>query len=77
MTDESHWSDRFDASGVLDAMELGQHKAGQWKLKGGEICVMRKAQKQVEECFEIWQSGDRIEYRSNGVVLTSGVLRRE
>ena len=77
VTDGSHWSDRFEPGGTLNEMELGQRKPGTWKLQANEMCVTRKARKPVEECFEIWQSGDQIEYRGDGVTLTSGVLRKE
>jgi hypothetical protein len=77
VTDGSHWSDRFEPGGALDGMELGQRKPGTWRLQGSEMCVTRKARKPVEECFEIWQSSNEIEYRDNGVTLTSGVLRKE
>jgi hypothetical protein len=74
VTDESHWSDRFESNGTLHAMELGQRKLGTWKLQGNEMCVMRKARKPIEECFEIWISKDNIEYRRDGITLTTGVL---
>ena len=77
VTDESHWSDRFDPNGTLNAMELGQRKLGTWRLQGNEMCVTRKARKPVEECFEIWLSQDQIEYRRDGITLTSGILRKE
>jgi hypothetical protein len=77
VTDESHWSDRFESNGTLNAMELGQKKLGTWKLQGNEMCVTRKARKPFEECFEIWQSHDQIEYRRDGIALTTGVLRKE
>lgn len=77
VTDGSHWSDRFGPGGKLDGMELGQRKLGTWRLQGNEMCVTRKARKPVAECFEIWQSSNEIEYRGDGVTLTSGVLRKE
>jgi hypothetical protein len=77
VTDESHWSDRFEPDGTLRAMELGRLKPGTWKLRNNEMCVTRKARKPVQECFEIWQSQDQIEYRRDGIALTTGVLRKE
>jgi len=74
VTDESHWSDRFESNGTLNAMELGQRKLGTWKLQRNEMCVMRKARKPIEECFELWISKDNIEYRRDGITLTTGVL---
>jgi hypothetical protein len=58
-------------------MELGQRKSGSWKLQRNDMCVTRKARKPIEECFEIWQSSDQIEYRRDGITLTSGRLRKE
>lgn len=77
VTDESHWSDRFEPHGTLRAMELGVPKPGTWKLEGNEICVVRKAKKTATECFEIWTSGDEVEYRRDGITLTTGFLRHE
>lgn len=77
VTDGSHWSDFYQPGGMLDAMELGQRKPGTWKLNGDEMCVTRKARKPVEECFEIWQSAQQIEYRGGGVTLTSGILQKQ
>lgn len=77
ITDESHWSDRFEPNGTLRAVDLGVVKPGTWKLQGDEICVVRKARKPVTECFEIWVFKDEVEYRRDGITLTSGVLRNE
>jgi hypothetical protein len=77
VTDESHWSDRFEPDGTLRAVELGVPKPGTWKLEGNEMCAVRKAKKAVTECFEIWVSGDEVEYRRDGITLTTGVLSNE
>jgi hypothetical protein len=77
VTDESHWSDRFEPDGTLRAIDLGVLEPGTWKLNGNEMCVVRKAKKPVTECFEIWASGDEVEYRRDGITLASGVLRKE
>jgi len=77
ITDQSHWSDRFNPDGTLKAVDLGVVKPGTWKLAGNEMCVVRKARLPVTECFEIWIRNDEIEYRRDGIVLTAGVLRNE
>ncbi|MDB5807934.1 MAG: chrO [Betaproteobacteria bacterium] len=77
ITDGSHWSDRFAARGVFDAMELGQHKSGNWRIDGNDMCVTRKSRKPVEDGFEIWLAEERIEYRRDGVILTTAYLRKE
>jgi len=77
VTDKAHWSDRYDPGGTLRAVDLGVSKPGTWKLEGSEMCVVRKAKKAVSECFEIWASGNEIEYRRYGITLTTGVLSNE
>ena len=77
VTDRTHWSDRFEPDGTLNAVDLGILKPGTWKLEGNEMCVMRKARKPVTECFEVWISKIEVEYRRDGITLTSGVLRKE
>lgn len=77
VTDGSHWSDRFEPDGTLRAVDLGVSKPGNWKLQGNEMCVVRKARKPVTECFEIWVFKDGVEYRRDGITLTSGMLRIE
>lgn len=77
VTDKAHWSDRYDPDGTLGAVDLGVSKPGTWKLEGSEMCVVRKAKKAVSECFEIWASGNEIEYRRDGITLTTGVLSNE
>jgi len=77
VTDQSHWSDRFEPGGVLRATDLGVPKPGTWHLSGNEMCVVRKAKVLATECFEIWIRNDEIEYRRDGVTLATGVLRNE
>lgn len=76
VTDESHWSDRFEPNGALKAIELGQERHGTWKLSGDELCMTREAKKPVMECFEIWLHNDEVEYRRDGVTVAAGVLRK-
>jgi hypothetical protein len=75
VTDDSHWSDRYEPDGTLNALELGVAKPGRWRLARDEMCVVRKAKRAVTECFEIWAAGDAVEYRRDGVTLTTGRLR--
>lgn len=77
VTDGGHWSDRFEPDGTLKAIDLGVSKPGTWKLQGNDMCVVRKARKPVTECFEIWVFRGAVEYRRDGITLTSGMLRNE
>lgn len=75
ITDDAHWSDRYDADGRLIAMELGKVKHGRWRIAGNELCTLREARKPVEECFEIWAAADEIEFRRDGITVISALLR--
>jgi hypothetical protein len=77
VTDTSHWSDQFEPNGTLRGMELGHVKLGTWKIVGDDMCVVRKARKPSEECFEIWMSKDQVEYRRDGFTVTSGILHKQ
>jgi hypothetical protein len=75
VTDESHWSDRFEPEGIFIGIELGKVERGTWRLAGDQLCVKRQTGKPVTECFEIWLDHDEVEYRRDGVTVGSGVLR--
>lgn len=75
ITDDAHWSDHIYPGGVLRAYDLGQLKTGTWKLDGDEICLTRAGKKPTTDCFEVWVSADRIQYRRDGVVIAEGHLR--
>jgi len=53
VTDESHWSDRFEAEGIFIGIELGKVERGTWRLAGDQLCLKRQTEKPVTECFEI------------------------
>lgn len=78
ITDDSHWSDTFQPDGVLKAYELGRLQIGSWKIADNELCLTRKQRKKTAtECYEIWLSNDRVEYRRDGVTVAEGFLRAE
>lgn len=73
-TDEGHWSYRFLPDGVWKGMELGRSLNGRWRIDRNELCVTRDSKKADTECFEIWLKKDEMEYRRDGVAVTTGVL---
>jgi hypothetical protein len=76
VTDESHWSDRFETSGSLRAIELGHEKRGTWTIEGDELCMKRETRERVTECYEIWLYKNEVEYRRDGVTVAVGVVRK-
>lgn len=75
VTDDAHWADRFLPDGVLDSHELGEPRRGTWVIERDELCITRKAKHPVKECFEIWARGIEVEYRRDGVVVVTGLIR--
>ena len=72
ITDESHWSDYFQADGKLKSYQLGHLKFGTWKIEENELCLKRKESE--IECFEVWLSNNRVEYHRGGVTVVEGFL---
>lgn len=80
VTDDSHWADQFLADGKMGGHQLGQAQTGTWTLsKSGEVCTVTKTRTKPSEssCFEIWLSGDQVQYRNGDILLSEGVLRNE
>lgn len=76
LTDESHWSDRFLPGGRLESVDLGVAKTDRWKLEGDELCITRRRRREsTRDCFEVWRTRDRVEFRRDGVTVVEGVLR--
>ena len=75
ITDDAHWSDRFDPDGKLQAVALGKAKNGTWRVSGNELCTVRNPRKPEEECFEVWVNHDEIELRRDGIAIISAFLR--
>lgn len=80
ITDESHWADHYLADGRMGGHQLGQAQTGTWTLsKSGEVCTVTKTKTKPSEtsCFEVWLSGDQVQYRNGDILLSEGVLRNE
>lgn len=75
ITDDAHWSDHFHPGGVLRGYDMGRTKRGTWKLDGDELCLITTGKRGTTDCFEVWASGDAIQYRRDGVVITDAYLR--
>jgi hypothetical protein len=76
VTDEAHWSDHFRADGTIGSIDLGETVPARWRLQGNELCTTRRYKTGSETgCVEVWMSGDKVEYRRDGVTVTWGVLR--
>ena len=75
LRDEAHWSYRFLGDGALDAVDLGQRRKGTWRITYDELCIALTIHRKVEtDCYQVWQSAERVELRRDGVVILQGQL---
>lgn len=77
VTDEADWSDSYLPDGTLKDTELGRTRQSSWRIKGRELCLTRQTKRPVEECYEVWLSGNAVEFRRDGVTVLSGKLKDE
>lgn len=75
VTDDAHWADRYLPTGGDEGHSLGKAYVGFWRIENDELCTTRQAKRPQDECFEIWVSGSRVEYRRGDVTFASGLLR--
>lgn len=74
VTDGAHWADRYLPDGRAEGHSLGKAYVGSWTIDNDELCLTRQAKRLRTECFQVWLSGTRVEYRRGGVALASGTL---
>jgi hypothetical protein len=60
----------------LSADEIQRETLAQWSLEADALCFAFLFRgRAARECFEIWRSGELIDYRRDGVPVVEGVLR--
>ena len=74
ITDEVHWGDVFERSGILTSYSMGKKSVGKWRVQKDELCLDRG--EAVSGCYEVWLAGGKVELRRQGSSLPlEGVLR--
>jgi len=75
MTDNVHFADVFGSNGNLKTYSMGHTKDGKWRVDKDELCVDRG--KDDGGCYQVWISGNNVEFRRPGLQATSeGILQR-
>jgi hypothetical protein len=75
MTDHVHFADVFASNGSLKTYSMGHKKDGKWRVDRDELCVDRG--KDDGGCYQVWISGNNVEFRREGLQATSeGILQR-
>jgi hypothetical protein len=75
LTDEVHWRDVYEPSGVVKSHSMGVQKTGKWSIEENELCV--EIGKEPPDCHEVWLSGVKVELRRPGLNFpVEGVLKQ-
>jgi hypothetical protein len=74
LTDETHWSYRFETAGRLASFSTGRARTGRWRVEQDELCLDREVD--GHRCFEVWVSGKRVELRREPGPPDEGILQR-
>lgn len=74
LTDGTHWRETYATGGKLLIEEM-DHAAdtGSWRIKGDRLCRVRP--EILDDCYEAWGAGDRVELRLRDFPPLQGFLR--
>jgi hypothetical protein len=62
ITDGTHWRETYAPGGKLVVEEMGHSASiGSWRIDGDRLCKIRPGI--LNECYELWAAGDRVEFR--------------
>jgi len=62
LTDGTHWRETYASGGKLLVEEMGHSPSpGTWRIDGDHLCKIRPGI--LDNCYEVWGAGDRIEFR--------------
>ena len=72
-TDEADFADTFKRDGTLASASVGVHRTGTWRVADNRLCETIAG---GETCYQIWVSGDHVQFRENGLgVMYEGILK--
>lgn len=74
LTDETHWSYRFEKAGRLASFSTGRAGTGAWRVENDELCLNREVD--GLRCLEVWILGKRVELRREPGPPDEGILQR-
>jgi hypothetical protein len=74
ITDGTHWRETYAPGGKLVVEEMGQSASiGSWRVDGDRLCKVRPGI--LNDCYELWTAGDRVEFRLGEFPPLEGFLR--
>lgn len=74
ITDGTHWRETYVPGGKLVVEETGHSPSiGSWRIDGDRLCKIRPGI--LNERYELWATGDRVEFRLGEFPPLEGFLR--
>jgi hypothetical protein len=75
LSDDVHWRERYERSGVLSSQSMGRKRTGKWRVEKNELCLDLGAEQNA--CYQVWRSGKKIEFRRDGleIPMVEGTLQ--
>ena len=76
-TDQVHWREVYETSGILRSYEMGRYRKGKWLIRDDRLCL-QFGEDAEENCYEILAAGNRVKFRrdaSDGAAF-EGILQR-
>jgi hypothetical protein len=74
LTDEVHWSDVYERNGTVLSSSMGRKRTGKWRVEKDQLCV--EFENELEKCYEVRLSGQKVELRGEGLLPSDGVLEQ-
>jgi hypothetical protein len=74
ISDEVHWADTYEASGMVASSAMGKKRSGKWWIQDDQLCAEFE---DSGDCFEVWVAGQKVQLRREGLDSSvEGVLRK-
>ena len=76
-SEKVHWREVYERNGVVRSYDMGRTRVGKWGVSENRLCANLEGTG-VEECYQLWVAGSRVEMRREGDQPNSiaGVLLR-
>jgi len=73
LSDEVHWYELFEKSGILFSSSMGRKRTGKWWIEKDELCI--DDGEDPVKCYEVRVSGNRVQLRGEYLFPLDAVLR--
>jgi hypothetical protein len=75
LTDEVHWREFYERSGIVTSSSMGRKRTGKWRVEKDQLCIELDKDPPTK-CYEMWMSGKKVELRREGLLPLQGVLEQ-